>query len=144
MSTTDLKALGRHFIEEMNKGKSAASAVMDELCANDIVYHFPFSNDVRGINDVKKNVMGVYDAFPDFHWTTEDQIVEGDRITTRATMTGTMKGVFMGYPPTGKKMTVSVINIARMAGGKIAEEWERFDTLGVMQQLGFIPARGKG
>jgi predicted ester cyclase len=139
MSTTDLKALGRHFIEEMNKGKSAASAVMDELFANDIVYHFPFSNDVRGINDVKKQLLGFLDAFPDFHWFTEEQIVEGDRITTRAIMSGTMKGGFMGFPPSGKKMTVLTINIAHAAGGKIVEEWERTDTLGVMQQLGFIP-----
>jgi len=138
MSTKNFKALGRYLVEELNKGKSAASAVIDEVYATDIIYHGPFSNEVHGINDFKKNTMEVYDAFPDFHMTIDDIIVIGNRIVGRFKMTGTFKGGLMGMPPTNKKMTVSVIVISRFAGGKVVEEWERFDTLGMLQQLGLL------
>ena len=143
MSTNNLKALGSHLVEELNRGKSAASAVMDEVYATDIIYHGPFSNEVRGINDMKKNTIEVYDAFPDFHMTVDEIIVIEDGIVGRFTMTGTFKGGLMGMSPTNKKMAVSVIVISRFAGGKVVEEWERFDTLGMLQQLGVIPTPEK-
>ncbi len=46
----------------------------------------------------------------------------------------------MGIPPTGRQATVGGINIARFAGGKIVEEWSHWDQLGLLQQLGVIPA----
>ena len=62
----------------------------------------------------------------------------------RFTLTGTNTGEFMGIPPTDKKVTIWVISIDRIVGGEIVEEWERMDTLGAMQQLGFMPTPGKG
>jgi hypothetical protein len=74
----------------------------------------------------------------------DDLIVEGDKAVIRYTITGTHKGEFMGVPPTNKKVTLWVIVIERFAGGKIVETWERFDSLGLMQQLGVIPKPDKG
>jgi predicted ester cyclase len=44
-----------------------------------------------------------------------------------------------GLPPTGKQATFTGLVISRMAGGQIAEEWEHFDQLGLLQQLGAVP-----
>ncbi len=84
------------------------------------------------------------DAFPDLHVTLDDIIVEGDKAAIRFTGTGTHKGELMGIPATNKKATWSSVEIDRFAGGKFVESWERFDTLGVMQQLGVVPTPGKG
>jgi predicted ester cyclase len=70
----------------------------------------------------------------------EDMIAEGDKVVTRYTSRGTQKGAFMGIPPTGKQMMVSSIIIARFADGKIVEEWGLDDQVGMLQQLGIIPA----
>ena len=61
---------------------------------------------------------------------------------TRLTFGGTHQGTFQGMPPTGKQVTGSGISIHRIANGKIAEAWVNFDTLGMLQQLGVIPAMG--
>ena len=82
-------------------------------------------------------------AFPDLYFTVEDLIAEGDKAVARLTVRGTQQGVFMGIPPTGKHVTVTAIDINRFAGGKSVEHWLNMDTLGLLQQLGVIPAPGQ-
>jgi len=142
MLTKDLKALVRRLYEECNKGKAAAIAVIDELYATDIVQHGT-GEDTRGIKNYKQSFSEGYNAFPDPHYTIDDMIAEGDKVAVRFTMTGTHKGEFMGRPPTNKKVTVWGIFIHRIVGGKVVEEWARYDTLGFMQQLGVIPTPKK-
>jgi steroid delta-isomerase-like uncharacterized protein len=144
MSAKDLKALTRRLIEEENKGKAATTAAIDKFYATDIVVHSSVGVDIRGLKDFKQYYSESYDAFSDAHLTIDDIIVEADKVAIRYTMTGTHKGKFMGIPPTNKKVTMWGINIARIAGGKIVEAWERSDTLGMMQQLGLVPTPGKG
>ena len=69
--------------------------------------------------------------------------VEGDKIAIRYAWTGTQTGEFGGISPTNKKITAWEIEIDRIANGKFAEIWARYDTLDVMQQLGVVPAAGK-
>ena len=52
------------------------------------------------------------------------------------TFRGTQQGETQGIPPTGKRVTVPGIFICRCAGGKIVEEWDIWDDLGLLQQLG--------
>ena len=78
-------------------------------------------------------------AFEDGMVTIDDMIAEGDLVVTRWTGRGTHTGELMGIAPTGKEVTVSGITIARLANGKIAEEWELMDALGMMVQLGAVP-----
>jgi steroid delta-isomerase-like uncharacterized protein len=141
MSAKDLKALTRRFIEEWNKGKAAAMAVIDEMYATNFVSHG--DEDIRGIKNVKKSTSEEFSAFPDQHFTIDDMIAEGDKVAARITMTGTHKGEYMGAPPTNKKITIRAIAIERFAGGKIVEEWGQTDTLGLMQQLGLVPTPKK-
>jgi steroid delta-isomerase-like uncharacterized protein len=83
-------------------------------------------------------------AFPDTKLTVEDQIAEGDLVVTRWTASGTHRGELIGImPATGKQVKVTGIFIDRFSDGKIVESWGEFDALGMMQQVGAIPAPGR-
>jgi predicted ester cyclase len=142
MSAKDLRALTRRWFEEYNKGKAAATVVADEFCATDFVLHGA-GPDIRGLKDFKQRDSEIFSAFPDIHFTLEDTVVEGDKVAMRITMTGTHKGEYMGIPPTNRKVTLWAIEIDRVVGCKFVEGWTRYDTLGLMQQLGAIPTRQK-
>ena len=79
-------------------------------------------------------------ACPDERTTFDDQIAEGDRVVSRMTSTATHSGAFQGIPPTGKRITVTGIWIDRVVEGRIVERWGVIDMLGVLQQLGVVPA----
>ncbi len=72
--------------------------------------------------------------------TIEDVIASGDQVVTRWTARGTHQGELQGIPPTGKQVTVTGMTLARIENGQIVEEWNNFDQLGMMQQIGAIPA----
>jgi len=144
MAKIDLKALEHLFFDEWNKGKTALLAVIDKTCANNMVFHSGVGKETRGVNELKQYMSALCDAIPDSHITIEDMVVEGDKVAVRLTVTGTNKGEFGGIPPTSKKVTVWEIQIDRVAGGKFVEGWSRYDTFGLMQQLGLIPTPGKG
>jgi len=115
-------------------------AIVDELVASDYVGHDSTQpKPIRG-RDGFKQFVGMYQAaFDDALVTIDDQIAEGDQVVTRWTGRGTHTGELMGIAPTGKEVTVSGITISRLAGGKIAEEWELMDALGMLVQLGAVP-----
>jgi predicted ester cyclase len=142
MSAKEIKALMRCAFEVINKGK-AASITIDEIWAPNFVLHTGTGRDIRGLKDYKQWWSENYNAFPDLHFTLDDMVVEGDKVVSRYTMTGTHKGEIMGIPPTNKKVTNWMIEIDHVAGGKLMEGWVRWDTLGLMQQLGVIPTPKK-
>lgn len=78
-------------------------------------------------------------AFPDFKYTIDDAIAEGDMVVQRTTCTDTMKGEMMGMKPSGKSATWSEIHTVRMKDGKIAEHWANIDQMSMLTQLGFGP-----
>ena len=82
-------------------------------------------------------------AFPDVHFTIDDLIAEGETVVIRWTVTGTHKGELQGIAPTGKHVTVTGMVMSRFAKGKVEEDWINFDALGLMQQLGVVPAPGQ-
>jgi steroid delta-isomerase-like uncharacterized protein len=84
-------------------------------------------------------------GFPDMRMNPDDVLVDGEKAVARATTTGTHQGEFMGIPATGRSIDVQVIDIMRFgADGRVAEHWGVFDALGMMQQLGAIPAGPPG
>jgi steroid delta-isomerase-like uncharacterized protein len=116
----------------------------DEILAPDFVLHAPFDpRELRGPEAVKQFISDYRNAFPDGHTTIEDQIVEGDEAVNRWTATGTHQGEFQGIAATGNQVTVTGIDIVRIAEGKLSEGWVELDGLGWMQQLGAIPAPGE-
>ena len=126
----------------VNQGNFAAA---DQIFAADYVYHSPGNPDLTGVAEaVTQPLSTLRTAFPDIHFTMEDTIAEGDLVVGRFTWTGTHQGELMGIQPTNNKVTVTGILVARIAEDKIAEKWGYEDALGLMQQLGAAPARGKG
>ena len=79
-------------------------------------------------------------AFPDMKLAIEDEVAEGDQVVTRWVMHATHKGDLMNIPATGRQVAMSGISIDRLAEGKIVEHWGEFDMLGLLQQLGVVPA----
>lgn len=115
--------------------------VMDELVAPDYIGHDPSQPEpTRGTAGAKEFIQQYLSAFPDGSVTIDLQIAEGDYVTSRWTGRGTHKGELMGIAPTNKQVTVTGITISRIANGKIAEEWSNWDTLGLLQQIGVVPA----
>jgi predicted ester cyclase len=141
MSTEDNKAVVRRFYEEVLNQKKRA--VLDEVFDPNVVDHFAPPGTPGGLEGANQIFDMFLTAFPDLHFTVEDMIAEGDRVVARATMSGTQQGPFMGIPPTGKHVTITGIDINRFVGGKSVEHWVEMDRLGLMQQLGVIPALGQ-
>lgn len=139
MSADENKATFRRYVEEVgNRGNlELVNGIFDRY-----VSHQPDGHtEERGPEDVKRFIGEFRAAFPDFRSTVEDQIAEGDRVVTRWTMRGTHQGEFRGIAPTGKQITVTGIGIFRFSEeGKVVESWDSFDQLGMLQQLGVIPA----
>jgi steroid delta-isomerase-like uncharacterized protein len=113
--------------------------ILEEVYAPDLVWHEP-DQDVRGYEEARQFVSMYKTAFPDLNVTVEDTIAEGDRVVTRYTLRGTHKGEIEEFgPPTGRHLELEGITIHHIEDGKIVEEWERYDNLGILQQLGLVP-----
>jgi predicted ester cyclase len=125
MSTESNKAFILRYFEAMNKDKSPASV---DQCVAD------------SDPELKEHIAVMEAAFPGYQLRAEDLVAEGDKVAVRVTVTGTHQGEMAGIPPTGKTVSAPGMLIYRIAGGKIVEHWMAFDDLGVMQQLGVIPA----
>ncbi len=82
-------------------------------------------------------------AMPDASMEMDTLFAEGDKVALLWTISCTHTGAYQGVPPTGNKLTIRGINIFNTADGKIAEVWSKYNTLGMMQQLGVIPPMGK-
>jgi steroid delta-isomerase-like uncharacterized protein len=131
------KAVARRFVDEViNRGELAA--IVDLVTAT-YVYHGP-GLEVRGPEGIKGVMAMLRSAFPDWHETLEDLIAEGDKVVFRVTGHGTHEGEFFGIPATGRQVTMGGLDLVRVEGGRLAEHWANFDQLGLMQQLGAIPA----
>jgi steroid delta-isomerase-like uncharacterized protein len=139
MSTNETKALYRRWFEEVVSGGDLALA--DELLASDYVLHFPgFPAPVD--RQMHKTLVTMFQtAFPDWRETVEDVIAENDRVVVRVVGRGTHLGDFQGMPATGRPVEAHGMGIARITDGRIAEAWAAYDALGLMQQLGAIPAQ---
>jgi steroid delta-isomerase-like uncharacterized protein len=112
--------------------------IIDEVYAPDLIWH-ERDQDIQGSEQAKQFVAMYKTAFPDLRATIEDEIAEGDRVVARWTIRGTHQGEIEEFgPPTGRQMELKGITISRIEGGKIVEEWEAYDNLSVMQQLGLV------
>jgi steroid delta-isomerase-like uncharacterized protein len=113
--------------------------LIEEFYPPDLVWHEP-DQDIRGYEQAKQFVSSFFTAFPDINITVEDVIGEGDQVVTRYTIRGTHQGETEDFgPPTGRQVELEGITIHRIEGDKIVEEWERYDNLSVLQQLGLAP-----
>ena len=153
MSTEGNKAIARRLYEEaFNTGNIA---VVDELVAPNMVLHYDYPADIPGLADtqlgleaITRFVSHVRTTFPDYHFTIELQVAEGDLVVTRGTARGTHQGeywdsTFGDIPPTAKQVTWTETAIDRIVEGKIVENWINEDALGRLQQIGALPTPGQ-
>jgi len=135
--SADNEALVRRFFEEFCNDRRAE--VADELIADDYVSHGPQAPPAEGPDGVRDRV-GVYQESVDGHWDVQELISVDDRAVARWIGIGTHRGELMGIPATGKPIEVEAISVFRVENGKIAEEWTVWDALGLLQQVGAVPA----
>src|SRR5215472_18091019 len=138
----DPKQLIVRFVEELWNRRRLD--VADAIFAKDCVTHQLRSGVAadavpRGPQPIKEHVAGWIASFPDLRFTIEQMLGEGDRVVMQLMMEGTHQGVWLGIPPSGKKMQIRMFTVHRMAQGKIVEDWVLVESLGIFQQLGIVP-----
>jgi steroid delta-isomerase-like uncharacterized protein len=128
------KALMRRAFETLNKHEMSA---FFEFYA-DCTYHSSATGELKG-EAFRKFFTTAMAAFPDLRFNMQDQIAEGDKVVTRYQITGTHRGEFMGIAPTGKQIAITGICLDRIARGTVVEEWDEWDALSMIRQLGVVP-----
>ena len=138
MSTDNKALVGRFHREIFEQGSRVAA---DAICALDFVWHGANMPPMmpQGPEGAHWFAALIRSAFSDIRISRDDTIAEGDRVVDRWTFRGTHTGEFLGIPATGKTVTVTGIDIFRIANGRLAELWQSWDQLGMLQQLGAIP-----
>lgn len=138
MSADENKALVRRFFEEAWNGHNPN--VVDEVVSPDYFNHAAVAEHQHGTAGAKHILNWLMAAFLDTRFDIEDIIAEGDMVSIRGTASGTHEGEFAGISPTGKRFAVQQAHWVRVEGGKISEHWAVRDDLGMMRQLGAMPA----
>jgi steroid delta-isomerase-like uncharacterized protein len=136
MSTEDNKALTRRAYEALNQRNWAA---FGELVSPDFVLHYA-SRTIQGLEAYKQFLSMYQAAFPDASVTIDELIADGDTVAVRQTFRGTHTGDLMGIPPTGKQASGTGVQITHIRNGKASEQWFNGDDLGLLEQLGVVPA----
>jgi steroid delta-isomerase-like uncharacterized protein len=128
------KALARRSWESVDNPDT-----LGEVYAPDVVWHNP-EGDIQGLEEAKQFVAMFETAFPDISATVEDVVAEGDKVVSRVTIRGTHQGEVEEFgPPTGRRVEVQGLSLHRIEDGKIVEEWNSWDNLSILQQLGLAP-----
>jgi steroid delta-isomerase-like uncharacterized protein len=138
--TANGKIISRRFFEEILGGGDLD--LVEKLFTADYSAHTPIGV-FEGLEGAKQFVTGLRAAFPDLEVSVEDQVIEGDRVANLWSARGTHRDNFGGIPATGRKMETSGITMFRIADGKVLESWGFADMMGMMKQLGVVPAPGK-
>jgi steroid delta-isomerase-like uncharacterized protein len=141
MSAEQNKATSRRwYIDMFSEGRPE---VADQICTADYLNVDPYAPPggwPRGPEGSKAVLATYRTAFPDLQFTVEDQVAEGDKVVTRWTARGTNTGPLPTVPATGRSAVVTGISVERYVDGKIAESRVNWDFMGMLQQLGVIPA----
>jgi predicted ester cyclase len=131
MSTEENKQTVRAFVVKAQcRGNLAA---IDDYLAPEFVDHSPAPGLPGNREGVRALFSALWAAFPDLQATIHDQVAEGDKVATRKTLSGTHEGPLLGLPPTGRRVSFDVIDIVRLAEGKMLERWCVVDQLALVR-----------
>ena len=137
MSAEEQSAVIGQWIEAWNKQDLDA---IEDLLAPGYVRHDANLSDVHGSRAELEFIAGVVSAFPDLQFRMEQLIAQDDHVATRLALRGTHRGPFLGVPATGREVAFESMEVFRLDGDKIAEQWVVMNALGLFQQLGAIPS----
>lgn len=134
---TNIGLVRRGIEEILNRGNYA---VADELFSPDFVFHTPAQAEpFYGPAGFTQYVSMIRAAFPDIRFTIEDLFAVGEKVVARWSAELTHHGDFFGLPPTRKQATLTGIHVYHCREGRIIEEWQELNALGLMQQFGALP-----
>jgi len=133
MSQEENKAIVRRFFEEAWNRQNMD--VIDEIFASTVV----FNGQSVTRDALKQALAGRRTAFPDIQVTVDDQVAEGEKVSTRRTWRATHRGPYRGVAPTGKQVKWTQISVVRFSQSRIVEDWAVADELSILQQLGALP-----
>lgn len=139
MSLEENKVLVRRFYTEVNRRNLDA---IEEIVTRDMIDHDAGPGEPQGAKGVRQTYEMLLKAFPDLQIRIDFVIAEGDMVVARWTNSGTHTGDFFGFPASGKKYSFTGTGTYRIKSNKIVEHWLNYDQMGLMQQLGAIPAPG--
>jgi steroid delta-isomerase-like uncharacterized protein len=137
MTLEENKDIARRFIQRVFV--EADPAAVDELASEDFMPH-SWGQMPPGRDSLKAAQKRVTQGISDARMTVEDLIAEGDKVAVRLISHGRHTGEFMSVPASGKEYDISETHIFRITGGKVVEHWLNADMLGLMQQIGALPA----
>lgn len=137
MSQTNKAVVRRWFDEVWNQKRIAA---IDELLAGHSRLHGLGEMPLEGPAAFKPFHAAFVDAFPDIHVHIDELVAEGDLVAARFTCTATHAGHGLGVPPTNRRAMFTGMSLVRIENGLAVEAWNNFDQLGMLQQLGIVPA----
>jgi len=126
------KTVARRYFKAYETGD--IEAVIEFVDAN-YTLHPGGEEEPMNFDERKRDEMVFFSAFSNIQAIVEDQIAEGDKVASRITMHCTHTGEFRGIPATGKRITITYIDIALIKAGKIVEEWVEFDMMNILQQI---------
>ena len=132
--TENNKALVRRMEEELFNKRNLDA--VDTFIAPGYVLRTAADGTPNGRDAIRSSIAGYLQGFPDLRITIDQLLAVDDRVVGCFTFSGTHRGELFGMPPTGRSIAVRQIAIYRIAGGRVVEEWEVSDQLGLMQQLG--------
>jgi predicted ester cyclase len=133
-SSEEMKAAVRDCFENAAQRNFGA---LSEIVGEDYVLH---PDGIRGVEGLIELVEGYHSALSGLSVTIDQQFTEGDYVATRFTVRGTHDGELLGTAPTGREIAFSGITVSRCSAGKLVEEWELIDAVGLMRQLGALTA----
>jgi predicted ester cyclase len=120
--------------------RAADQATIDELCDPGLVDHNPAPGHEPTLASFKQKVAGFKAIFPDLEEELQDIIASGDFVATRWVVTGSQRHEFIGIRATGRQIKVEGMNFYRLRDGRVTDIWTQFDGVGMMQQIGAMPA----
>jgi steroid delta-isomerase-like uncharacterized protein len=132
-ASEDNEAAVRDCFENASRGNFDA---LDAIVSPDYVLH---PEEVRGADGLKEVVATYRRAIAGLSVTIDQQFSEGDHVATRYTIRGTHEGDLLGAPATGRDVEFTGITLSRCRDGRIEEEWELVDTVGLLRQIGALP-----
>jgi len=127
------KATVREVINKVQRDGDFAA--FEQLFAADYVDHTPFPGYGSDRESTRTIYLALRAAFPDLRATINQQVAEGDFVTTFKTYHGTHRGVFLGMAPTEREVRFDAMDIMRVRDGKIVGHWGVTDTASLMRQL---------
>jgi predicted ester cyclase len=141
MSTEDNKDIVRRYRQAHNSNQLDQ---LDDIVAADLISHNLLPGAAPGLESGKTAHRRALAAIPDYQVETLDLIAEADKVVERWRASGTHTGTsFFGVAASGKHVSGTGISIYRIASGKIVEHWAEADFLGLLHQLGALPAKGE-